>query len=472
MRASLKALKQRESPADCLRNQLDLFNHNVLAHDVTDSSALCDKHAESAIRIMNTRQARGLEIATQHEITRDGNAYIVPSQTSSKRYTINLSMQTCTCADFGSHRLKCKHIHATEYQLQRENGATLPIPEKIVKPTYKQEWHEYDQAQINEKARFLELLYALCSQIEEPMQHMGRPRISLADRLFITVYKVYEGLSSRRFMSDVAEAKRRGYLSTIPNFCLMSRCLESEDLTPILKQLIVESSLPLKSVEYDFAVDSSGFSTGVYQRWFDAKWKNGSPYGTNYGKDRNGEVRQQDWVKVHLMCGVKTNIVTSIEITTAHAGDNPQFAPLVEKTAENFQLREVSADKAYSSAKSLQLVLVKGGQPYIPFRRNTNVNSYWDKKQPAVWKKMYHQYMANQDEFAEHYHKRSNVETTFSMIKRKFGERLRSKTRTAQENEVLCKVLCHNLCCVIQSMYELGVEATFATKNSLDAEVV
>jgi transposase len=447
--------------------QLDLFDNSVSDHTVA-AGLLCTRHAPKARCMMNLRQARGLEIADSQEITREGNAYIVPSQTSSKQYSVNLTRQTCTCADFNSHRLKCKHIHAAEYQLQRENGATLPVPEKVVKPTYKQEWHEYDQAQINEKAKFLELLFALCSQIEEPMQHMGRPRISLKDRLFITVYKIYEGLSSRRFMSDVMEAKRRGYISTVPNFCLMSRCLESEDLTPILKQLIVESSLPLKSVEYDFAVDSSGFSTGVYQRWFDAKWTK----NTGYGKDRNGEVRQQDWVKVHLMCGVKTNIVTSIEITTAHVGDNPQFAPLVEKTAENFTLREVSADKAYSSAKSLQLVLVKGGQPYIPFRRNTNVNSYWDKKQPAVWKKMYHQYMANQDEFAEHYHKRSNVETTFSMVKRKFGERLRSKTRTAQENEVLCKVLCHNLCCVIQSMYELGVEATFATRIASDAEVV
>jgi hypothetical protein len=41
------------------------------------------------------------------------------------------------------------------------------------------------------------------------------------------------------------------------------------------------------------------------------------------------------------------------------------------------------------------------------------------------------------------------------------GERLRCKTETAQTNEALCKVLCHNLCVVIQSMYELGVEPQF-----------
>src|SRR2546423_12823206 len=74
---------------------------------------------------------------------------------------------------------------------------------------------------------------------------------------------------------------------------------------------------------------------------------------------------------------------------------------------------------------------------------------------------MFHFYSYNQDRFMQCYHKRSNVETTFHMIKTKFGDRLRSKTRTAQINEALCKVLAHNLCCLIQSMYELGIEPTF-----------
>jgi len=74
---------------------------------------------------------------------------------------------------------------------------------------------------------------------------------------------------------------------------------------------------------------------------------------------------------------------------------------------------------------------------------------------------MYHWYSYNQKHFMAAYHKRSNVESTFHMIKSKFGDRLRSKTKTAQINEALCKVLAHNLCCLIQSMYELGIEPTF-----------
>ena len=49
------------------------------------------------------------------------------------------------------------------------------------------------------------------------------------------------------------------------------------------------------------------------------------------------------------------------------------------------------------------------------------------------------------------------METTFSMIKAKFGSEVKSKTDTGQVNEVLLKVLCHNICVLIQSMYEYGV---------------
>jgi transposase len=126
-------------------------------------------------------------------------------------------------------------------------------------------------------------------------------------------------------------------------------------------------------------------------------------------------------------------------------------------------MNSVCADKAYSSSKNMQLVLVKNAQPYIAFRSNANAK---DKRQSSTWKRMFHWYQYNQEWFMQHYHRRSNVETTFSMIKRKFGERIRSKTITAQTNEVLCKVLAHNLCCVIQSMYELGVEPTFYTEQA------
>jgi transposase len=140
---------------------------------------------------------------------------------------------------------------------------------------------------------------------------------------------------------------------------------------------------------------------------------------------------------------------------------------LVEQTARNgFKMNEISADKAYLSATNIHTSLKQGAMPYIPFKSNSKPDT-----NGKVWERLYHFYNFKRDEFLTHYHKRSNVETTFSMIKMKFGERLRCKTKTAQINEALCKVLCHNLCCVIASMYELGIDATFRTENALVQKV-
>ena len=50
---------------------------------------------------------------------------------------------------------------------------------------------------------------------------------------------------------------------------------------------------------------------------------------------------------------------------------------------------------------------------------------------------------------------------SFSAIKRKFGDAVRSKCDFAMVNEVLCKILCHNIRCLIQEQCELGIEPIF-----------
>ena len=60
---------------------------------------------------------------------------------------------------------------------------------------------------------------------------------------------------------------------------------------------------------------------------------------------------------------------------------------------------------------------------------------------------MYHLFAYRRDDFLSHYHKRSNVETVFAMMKAKFGETLLSKSEVAQTNEVLAKVIAHNSAC-------------------------
>lgn len=137
------------------------------------------------------------------------------------------------------------------------------------------------------------------------------------------------------------------------------------------------------------------------------------------------------------------------------------FPELIERTKElGYSMQEVSADKAYISAKNLRVVEKTGATPYIPFKSNTTGQG------PTVWRKHYSYFLLHEDEFAAHYHKRSNVETTFSMVKGKFGDSVRAKSDTGQVNEILLKFLCHNICVLIQEMHELGITTPFGSLPS------
>ena len=179
---------------------------------------------------------------------------------------------------------------------------------------------------------------------------------------------------------------------------------------------------------------STGFATSTYARWFDHKW----------GKERT----RQTWVKTHLMVGVQTHIVTAVEATATESSDNTQFPSLVAQTARQFSVNEISADKAYSSRQSLHAVQEVGGTPYIPFKQGSTGTP---RKQAfdGLWARAWHLYNFNRDDFNAHYHKRSNAETAMAMIKSKFGASVKSKSPVAQVNEVLCKVLAHNICVLI-----------------------
>ncbi len=390
---------------------------------------------------MNPREERGLALAKAAKIHRKGgDVWAVPSQSGRGRYWVRLSgkKSLCTCPDHEIRAAKCKHIFAVEHTARTEAEREKPPKPRV------RSWPSYNAAQTCEKGKFVRMLSGLCRGIPEPVQANGRPRLPLSDMLFAAAYKVYVGFSSRRFATDLKEAHANGLVKRVPHFNTVNNYLAKPELTEVLKRLVTLSSLPLKGVETDFAVDSSGFSTCRFVRWFNKK----------YGR----ETDNREWVKAHLMCGVRTKIVTAVDISGWTANDTTHFIPLVQRTAEHFPVKEVSADKAYLSHKNLEAVEGVGGTAYIPFKSNTVEPEAGDS---SAWAQMYHYFMGNRETFLEHYHQRSNVETAYSMMKAKFGDSLRSKSDVGQINEALCKVLCHNLCVLVQAMHELGIEPAF-----------
>ncbi len=294
-------------------------------------------------------------------------------------------------------------------------------------------WRLYNQSQTKEKLIFLRLLKELC-------QTLGNERQSR--EVFCMCLKVYLGTSSRRLQSDIQLCKDLNYIDKKPCFNSVLNYFNRPILRPTLKYLIELSATPLAQLERNFAVDSTGISSHKYEKWSSAR--------TKFNRHRL-------YKKAHIFYGTLTNIAVTCKVTKGTAADSPEFEKLLRRAAENFTIDEISADKAYSSRANLQVASEIGCVPYIPFKVNAKKN----QKGSSMWAFMYNYFHNEPEKFFKRYHLRSNSETGFYMIKSKFGEFVRSKNDTSQENEIYTKILCHNICCLIQEMFLQDIEINF-----------
>ena len=355
-------------------------------------------------------------------------------------------------------RYRCKDCD------QSFQGPNLKIEDKLPIPfVYKNKtldkinWNLYNQIQTNEKTTILELLNELLNLLDIPKPNkIGRPTKNIKDIIYSLLLKIYCRLSSRRLISELQLAKELGYIKEIPSFNTILNYLSDNRITLILQQLIELSSKPLINIEKNFSVDSTGFSTFRYASWYDHK----------YNKNSIRKI----FLKAHTMIGNLTNIITSITITDQNGSDCIQFSDLVKKTAINFKINDVCADKAYNGRDCYDVVARLGGTPYIDFKSNSTESS--KGTQNYIWNKMYNLSKKNPQEFYTHYHMRSNVECTYNMIKQKFGTELMGKTYESNANEILCKAVCHNLCCLISAYLELNLDSNICAEALKQAEFV
>lgn len=390
------------------------------------------------------RKQRGLLIAKTSRIQQTKNGWKVPSQSGKGYYLVKSDGYggSCNCADFENRGRKCKHIWAIELILSEKVKRLDKEVVEIQRPTYSQDWKNYNLAQTKEKELFMKFLSEITSRVNNPAYNFGRPTNQLSDMIYSMIFKVYSGFSGRRFNTDITQARDYAYITKRVSYNSMFDYFNKEDLTPILSDLVTISALPLKEIEKDFTIDATGFGTLNFQRWYSFK----------HGR----EITSRKWVKCHFVSGVISNVISSVKITTEFDNDCPHLEELYNKSKEFFNMEELSGDKAYLSINNLELIERGGTKPFIPFKKGNKATGNGE-----TWNRLYHLFSFFNEKFLKHYHKRSNAESTVYMIKSKFGDRVRSKNWTAQVNEVLCKCIAHNICCVIMEMFCLGVKPDF-----------
>jgi hypothetical protein len=244
------------------------------------------------------------------------------------------------------------------------------------------------------------------------------------DMVFACVFKVYSQMSSRRFSTDLKDAEEKGYINETPHFSSLNRYMEKASLSQYLEALVEETAKPFAGLETDFAIDSTGLSISNTVAWSHAQYKD------------KKHLKSKNWVKVHCCIGTRTNIITSAVITDKTSHDSKHFIPLLIRTSRNFEVREISADAAYSNNHNLNFTTMKDIDTFIPFKDKTSFNN---KRSTAAWHRLYHFFQFNRAEFLQSYGKRNNAESTFHMLKSKFGSTLKSKDWEAQKKKPCAK---------------------------------
>jgi|HubBroStandDraft_1064217.scaffolds.fasta_scaffold44232_3 transposase len=402
-------------------------------------------------RLSVSQMAASGETCAPGAVSLDGRvSFAVQSFTATKSYSVTFGADgwRCTCPRWRDTEEPCKHVD----RVVRKLDPRRPFKDKddlvgARRRIYSQDWPAYDASQQAEHSMFDVLLWDLLEQIPlslRPVEHMGRPEIPLRVQFLIAVKKVHLNKSSRRArgLMETQCAHGMGLLGRVPNYAVSSRLFKRPETAPLLIRLIQLSSLPLAALEEGgtVAIDSSGFCTTC----------RGS-----YCTEKHDPDRKHRWVKAHLAIGTRTHAVLAVKVTDEHGADCPEFIPLLGDVARaGFSPDRVVADKAYLSKTNLEAAVELDIDPYIPFK----ANSVGKRRSSAIWRKKFFEFLSKREEFDERYHTRSNVEATFSAIKRKLGEELYSHRPVARFNELLAKLLAYNIGIVIEQIFENGID--------------
>lgn len=317
------------------------------------------------------------------------------------------------------------------------------------KKTYQQDWSVYAKACSQEKLMFMKILKDAIDYMMVKYEYKGngRPAAYYGDIIKSLCIKSYHNYSGWRLESELKIAKAMGIIDDVYKRTTLMKYMQEPKITEMLHKLYKIIAEPLSTIEIYFAADA----TGISNKYGNVRWMN-----IRHTKEETKHKRE--YSKLHIISGVKTNCVCSAKITKGTAHESPFFKPLLDDTAKIFNVKEISADAGYLSKDNVKAIATIGATPFIMGKKNTNV----PKAGPiSAWGGMLRLWKNHQMDFAERYHKRSNVESTFGMIKRKYGDFCRCKKPESQEVEILSRIVCHNAVVLAEALLSYDLKKGF-----------
>jgi len=277
----------------------------------------------------------------------------------------------------------------------------------------------------------------------------GRPSIPVSEKIKICCTKSYHLKGGRNSVYYVENARNNGYIF-IPKisenyFNRINDYMDDSGLTQYLQQLVHITAEPFSKIDDCFALDGTGIKTSSGKR--------------RYLDIRTDRKKKREYVGLHIIAGVKSHVIAHAIVSKGHVHDNNFFKPLISEARKIFNIKEVYADSAYLSKENSKFCQSLEIKDYTKPKENTVVKGL--RNSPFA-KSVQRYYEDLELKEYRRYPLRANVECTFDMLKSLFSDTLRHKKWDARVNELLCRVICHNIRCLVLAYYHGHIEFPFA----------
>lgn len=312
----------------------------------------------------------------------------------------------------------------------------------------KRDFALYDSIQQNEWFFFFETLPALVHYVAGNVsfwRNVGRPPEDADDILTcLLVWQRFPNMAARSAHSFLLFLRAIHVIHVkVPCFKTLTNYQANERMRYYLNRCIEESSKPLSIIEHDFATDMTGVRTNRFSSWYSLRC--------------DKKIRKRDHIATHITTGVKSNIVTAVDVCVKKGMDNVIFRKHVRETAKNFSIDEWSGDGMYQCRENCTEVVEAGGLPFFKLKKGITKKP---KGHPA-WKDMIVRSEADKASYDKSYHKRSNVESDNHSKHSKLGDHVRSKLVTAMEQEEHLKWVNYNILVLNRASLEWGIKPHF-----------
>lgn len=302
-----------------------------------------------------------------------------------------------------------------------------------------------------EGREFPRLARALAVMVQAASHHFRFNGLPGADIIFCLLMRVYYyHFSARRLDFKLEELQRAGYMSKVPHANTVLYHLRQKGLTLLLERMIGMTSLPFQIFDARFAVDSTKIITAVHLRDEDGNVV------------MRGERKLRKWIKLHYICGLSSLSVMAARATPWLAQDVKYLRPLLAEALDRgHTVRSVAADKGYLSKENYRFIHDCGADAFITFKTNSRLSK---NGADPMWDENLSRFREMRNQETQPYNERILIEAVNWMIKSRFGREVRGITETAQFNEALLKVICHNLTRMI--CYQIGLEDKYVDGES------